>query len=273
MFTRCRRLLAGLVGIVAMQGAPLPFELGSWWPEQVALAEVRKDPLDLAPTERTGDPGNLPVGCRTSPEELVHWARHRMPDVQVAIDEFARRGYVSVPAGDTAVTGCARGVPFSGVTLAFVKPGAFIDSAHVVAPMILVTTRLHILTGEPFTQVSGGLMVGDGEAGLVYSADSLGMFRDTDPSFDVRLSTVGGARKRDVSREGMFDIFRDNGSSFNQFVRCAGWGTIACVATAIRFGGPVFRAMKLAVLLGQPELGLALLGSCALVSALGCFGQ
>ena len=110
--------------------------------------------------ERAGGPGDLPVGCQYSPEELVYWARHNMPDVQAAVEEFNRRGYVMVPAADTAITGCPNGVAFSGVTLAFMKPGAFIDSSHVVAPMILVTTRLnHHPRG--FHPCGGGLMVGE----------------------------------------------------------------------------------------------------------------
>lgn len=274
MFTQVKRLLAALVSLVALQGLPLPLEGGPWLAEPVAFAGLRKDPLELAPTERTGDPANLPVGCRTSPEELVHWARHNMPEVQTAIDEFARRGYVAVPAADTAVSGCSRGIPLSGVTLAFMKPGAFIDSSHVVAPMIVVTTRLHILTGEPVTQVSGGLMVGDGQASLVYSGDSLGTFRYSDPSFDVRPAIGGGGPKRQpVDREGMFDTFRDYDSVFNRFVRCTGWTTISCVAGVMRFGGPAFGSMKVAAILGQPEIGLAILGGCALVSGLGCLGQ
>jgi hypothetical protein len=272
LLTQSTMLVAGLVAVAVMQGRPVS---GDTHGEPLAFVEPRKDALDQPPTEGIGDPGNLPVGCRYSPEELVRWARENMPDVQAALNEFARRGYVAVPAADTAVSGCRNGVPFSGVTLAFVKPGAFIDSSHVVAPMILVTTRLHPVTGESSTRVSGGLIIGDGEASVVYSGDSLGTFRHTDPSFDVRPgpSGGGGPRREPVGREGLSDVFRDNDSGFNRFIRCTGWTTISCVVGVLRFGGPAFGPLKIAAILGQPEVGLAILGGCALVSGLGCLGQ
>ena len=90
---RCGRLLVGLLGVVALQSFAQVAGQGSWSGAPAAFAGVRKDPLDLPTMERTGDPGNLPVGCNRTPEQLVHWARHNMPDVRAAIDEFARRGY------------------------------------------------------------------------------------------------------------------------------------------------------------------------------------
>jgi hypothetical protein len=261
-------LVGGLVVVGAIHGVHAPAARVS---PPVTLTQVRREPLEAGTGERGGDSGNLPVGCRYSPDDLVNWARNYMPDVRAAMQEFSRRGYVAVPAGDTAVTGCAQGIPASGVMLAYLKPGAFIDSSHAVAPMILVMTRLHPITGEAFTQVSGGIIVADGAASLAYSGDSLAAFRTFDHSFDIvpALSGGGGGPRREPVRSERWDAVFDPNSRFNRFLTCAGWNTLGCIVGAIRLGMD-FTPMKLALILGEPEIGLAILGGCALASALGC---
>jgi hypothetical protein len=216
--------------------------------------------IPVQPHEQfAGDPHNLPVQCQRTPQELIAFARN-MPAVQTAMSIFASRGYVARSIADTAIIDCS--LELSAVALAYSKPGAFIDSFHVVVPTIVVSTHLTEF-GDPVTKVTGGLLVADGQAGLVYSGDSLAIFRDTDHSFDVNPNTGQPAP------ESMFDP----DSRFNRWARCTGLGTVGCFIGVLRIGGPGFTTMKLAALEVEPQIGLAILESCALASGIGCLGN
>jgi hypothetical protein len=221
-----------------------------------APSRVWFEPMHLLPFE--GDPENLPVNCRVTPEDLVAHAR-AMAAVQTAMAEFTARGYLAIAGADTAVILCSEGK--SAVALVYSKPGAFIDSFHVVVPTIVVTTQLADV-GDPVTSVTAGILVGDGQTGRFFNGDSLDVFHDTDHSFDVR-------------REGGIVLEHsplDPQSRFGRWARCTGWNTIGCVGGMLRFGGAGFHAIKLATLAAQPEIGLAILEGCALASGLLCLG-
>jgi hypothetical protein len=225
-----------------------------------ALAKPAKRMMPTQPNQQfEGDPHNLPIECQRTPDELIAYAR-TMPAVQTAISIFELRGYLARVVADTAFTDCGLGV--SAVALAYAKPGAFIDSMHCVVPTIVVSTRFTEY-GDPVTKVTGGILVGDGQAGLVYSGDSLAMFRDTDHSFDVNPETS----------QLVSNSMLDPDSKFNRWARCTGLGTIGCFVGVLRVGGPGFTTIKLAALEAQPELGLAVLESCALASGIGCLGN
>jgi hypothetical protein len=230
--------------------------LGLAGPAIAAPSKVWFEPMSRFQYE--GDSDNLPVNCRVRPADLVAHAR-TMAVVQAAMNEFAARGYIAIARADTAVISCSGGK--SAVALAYSKPGAFIDSFHVVVPTIVVTTRLTDLD-DPVTSVTAGILVGDGQTGRFFSGDSLEMFRDTDHSFDIRREEGIVVEQSPLNPE----------SKFSRWARCTGWNTIGCVAGILRFGGPGFGAIKLATFSAQPEIGLAVIEGCALGSGLLCLG-
>ena len=231
----------------------------------LAFAQVRTLPAEPRhDVERSGTGGTLPVGCRYTEDELEQWAP-RIGLVQEAMTRFAARGYQRIAVADTAVNGCmAFGQNFSMVLLAYRKPGAFIDSSHVVWPEIVVMTRANE-NDELSTTVTAGLVVTDGATATMFPADSLPQFA-SDRSFDVEPHR-GGGRQR-IGVEWMEPPGFDR-SKFEKYLRCVGWGTVGCVIRVAKAPGGVNLA-KLAILIDQPELGLGLLASCMAYSSFIC---
>ena len=236
-----------------------------------AIAQAQRyrmdDPVPI--TERGGTPENLPVGCQFSPEDIEEWARNNMPAVREAMNVFESRGYVRVARADTAFNGCSSGWHGSAAMLAYMKPGAFIDSAHVVWPEIMVVTQLHPVSGEPATTISAGLLAYDGPNNQIFMADSLPQFA-ADASFDMTVRK-GGTRSRIVA-EGVWDDFQNPNSYLNRWVRCTGWGSMTCVLAALSMGGPNWTPAKISLIVSQPEIGFGLLTFCLLLSGVHCWG-
>ena len=224
-----------------------------------------------------GDANNLPVSCRLTEADLLGRARG-LASVRAAMQVFASRGYVPVTAADTAFNVCRDEAPGSIVTLAYRKPGAWIDSNHVAVPLILVATMLSPETGAAATTVTGGMAVVDGVNGLVFSADSLAAFRASDPSFEMRLVRGGGGGPtRRIGTESVNDdVWRqivDPNSRFNKYIHCVGWAGIACVMGAIRMGSVGAAPVKIAALLAEPEFGLLLIEACLSIAAISCLKE
>jgi len=234
----------------------------------VAFGGVRRidDPPSPHP-DRIGSGNDLPVGCRFTPQQIEDWARTMMPAVQQAMREFDRRGYQRIAWADTAVNGCEYGLYESIATLAYRKPGALIDSTHSAWATIVVVTRVAPATGEPATVVSAGMLVVDAN-GRVFSADSLAQFAN-DRSFNVST----GPRRRGRMTESLGDEIRDPHSCLNNWARCAGWGTSACVLGYLLGGGPLGMTAKLAALVDAPATGLALVSFCFITVGIGCYGN
>jgi hypothetical protein len=229
-------------------------------------------------TDYQGDGNHLPVGCNRSESQLLSHAR-AMSAVQAAIQVFQRRGYIAVTGADTAYNVCDDATPGSVVMLAYRHPTAWIDSNHVVAPAILISTTLNTVSGEPLTSVSGGTFVADGQSGQIFSADSLPSLRASDGSFDMvpRLGRDGGGPRARIGAEGLGDDLwrelRNPESSFNKYIRCVGISGMVCLVTAVRIGGPLGIPSKIAALMAQPELALALIYSCLTIGAIECLRE
>jgi hypothetical protein len=135
-----------------------------------------------------GDANNLPVGAHLSKPQLIEWAR-RLPKVEVAMEEFARRGYIPRREGDDARQ--FSNPPMTTVALAYEKPGQLASDVHWAAPHILVVTSLSP-TGEPSTDCTGRVLIYDSVKHLAFVGDSLAQYRASDPWFEVVDEGAGG---------------------------------------------------------------------------------
>lgn len=234
----------------------------------IAFGGVRRidDPIGTLP-DRVGTGNDLPVGCRFTPQQIEDWACTQMPAVQQAMRAFERRGYQRIAWADTAVNGCEYGLYESIATLAYKKPGAFIDSTHAAWATIVVLTRVSPATGEPATVVTAGMLALDTQ-GHVFLADSLAQFAH-DRSFNINT----GPRRRGAMPEGLADDAANPHSCLSIWARCTGWGTGACVIGVVLGGNPIGFAAKLAALVDAPAAGLALVSVCLITVGIGCIGS
>jgi hypothetical protein len=248
-----------------MRGLTLFLSISLATPALAGGIQFMDDPTPPTRDDTGGTDHNLPIGCRYSPDELEEWARTQMPSVREAMWRFESRGYVRAAAADTAYNGCAQGFEGSVVTLTYIKPGAFIDSAHIVLPTIMVVSRRWNEQIE--TTVSGGLIALEGPTGRIFMADSLAQFA-ADGSFDIVKG--GGSPRGRVGSEGIWDDVQNPRSRLSRWVRCTGWGSATCILTALAWGGPQYTPAKIALLLDAPIGGLGLLTMCLVVSGIGC---
>jgi len=166
-----------ITALLLLAAAPLSFAQGYRLPSD-----------EYRPDSYAGDAYNLPVGIPMSKPKMIEWAR-RLPKVQVAMEECARRGYIAHHEGDDARQ--SFNPPVTMVAFAYEKPGQVASDVHWAAPSILVVTTLSPI-GEPSTNCTGRMLVYDRLQHLAFVGDSLAEYRSSDPGFQVEGNDAGG---------------------------------------------------------------------------------
>jgi hypothetical protein len=235
-----------------------------------AARPLRMDTASPQITEFAGDQDNMPVNCRIASDQLIAFAR-TLHKVQAAMAEFSRLGYTEVPSGAYGIGGCER--PVSTVAFVYRRAVTFPtpDSSTALLPMILVTTHLNETSGEPYTQVTAGVVALDAAHQTVVSADSL--VGIDEHSFDV-AQTGTPIRTREISRranpEGTFDFIKDRDSAFNRWVWCTGLTAWSYLVQGIWKMGPSAMPAKFIAFVDELPAAATLIAASIAIASVQC---
>ena len=182
-----------------------------------------------------GNADNLPVGSFVTPEVAVDWAL-TMPRVQFALQEMQMRGYTAHP--DFNKAGITTSPVGTHVFFAFEKSGLVQTPDHASSPVLVVSTFLDA-AGAPTTTVVGGIIFVDRHTGLMFTADSLATYQQSDPSFEVENIGGGGdpgdplvVPRKKVNTAGIDPELRNK---LVGFAGCAALANTAVIVGAVRW--------------------------------------